>query len=845
MRIQASARHLKSTILAVAFLSYLLGPVRSFEGAPAISNVSAPFQVGKYQKLEITFDVSNTVALNLQLPYDPAPPNGIDPGYEKHRGISVDAEFTPDNWQTIYRQPAFFYHYYQDGGLKSSWDGDLHEWYYPTGQTAWKVRFSPNQLGTWHYRLRAADAGGSGLSDTYSFTVIPSDKRGFLRASKKDPRYFEFDDGTLFLSPGLQAGGHLDDPIKNNEPDFIEFRKNHIRLLRNWISGLYGAGWPRWLGGRNLYDGYLPRPGILPFHDPVGNRDVMTLYLTYPEGWFDACRFEFWDDSEAIKPNTTYKLSIRYWGQNIAGPRVAGHANYGLVGKISESWCPNCYEPGTGSVVTGYGANTSEWGTIEGTWFSGNYNFLPKVYVGLENVTHGTANILSISAREVLGGGQYGPEIMQQPSMEYELYFPDPALYAMDKYVELAEKHDMYLKLVLMDKNDQIYYKLDDDGTFVIGGEGDNQDGFYGLGRGRNKTRWLQQAWWRYLQARWGYSPNVHSWELTNEGDPFLTKHWEMTDELGKFMHCGAFGVAVGQGDGNPCTLEHPNRHMVTTSFWHSFPGYSAQTGSGFWGNPKYPNVDYADAHAYIATSPAPVADKLLMEKDAAYYHLWHSREYGSWKFKFPIVRGEAGMVPYNGSTDDKDGLGLQGDLQGIWYHNFVWSSLDSGALYEIYWYADPHVYKPGTYDHRHVALSFHNFMQGIALNSGRFQDLAAEISDANLRVAGQKDLAAGSAHLWIQNRNHTWKNVVDGVSIAPVSGTIRIGGFAPNRAYKLEWWDTQKTASQVTSTDSLTSDADGVLAVPVHAVAADVALKIADATAQPPSAPINLRINK
>ena len=622
--------------LAVALLPSFLFAYHAAIESPGITNVTAPAQVGKYEKFEITFDVTKTVAQNLQLPYDPAPPNGIDPNYEMHQGISVDAEFTPDNWQTIYRQPAFYYHYYQDGGLKLSWNGNMHEWYYPTGGTAWKVRFSPHQVGTWHFRLKVADRNGSSISGIYSFTVTPSGKKGFIRVSKKDPRYFEFDDGTLFLSPGLETEGHLDDPIKNNEPDFIEFQKNRITLLRTWISGLFGAAWPKWIGGRNLYDGYLPRPGLLPFHDSVRNRDVMTLYLTYPEDWFDACRFQFWDNPEAVKPNTRYTLAIKYWARDIAGPRITGNADYGLVGKISESWCENCYEPGTGTVVTTYGTNTSDGGTIEGTWYSGSNNFLPRIYIALENVTQGKANVLSISLREVLGNGQYGPELLRQPSMQYELYFPDSGAFAMDKYVELAEKYGMYLKLVLMDKNDHIYYKLDDDGTFVINGEQDNQDGFYGLGRTGNKTRWLQRAWWRYLQARWGYSPNIHSWELTNEGDPFLAKHWEMADELGKFMHCQVFGAAVGQGDGSACTLEHPDRHLVTTSFWHSFPGYSTQTDYGFWGNPEYPNVDYADVHAYLSTSPAPLADKLLMENDAAYYHLWHSTEIRRMEIQVP-----------------------------------------------------------------------------------------------------------------------------------------------------------------------------------------------------------------
>lgn len=789
--------------------------------APAIVGVTAPVRIGKYEKFEITFEIRNSAARNFQLPFDPDPPGGVDPRQELHRGISVDAEFTPDNWKTVYRQPGFYYHYYQE-----SRDSAAHEWRYPTGRAAWKVRFSANRTGTWHYRIRATDAGGAGVSGMYSLTVQASSRKGFLKVSKRDPRYFEFDDGSLFLGPGINAGGSVTDPIKHLETDFSELQKNRIQLVRRWISGLYGAAWPQWLGGRGIYDGYLPRTGILPFHDPEQNRDRMTLYLKYPEDWHDACIVRDWNTREAVKPDTAYKLSIRYWGTNIKGPRKAGR-NYGLVGKITAAWDPKCYEPSDGAVLTGYGRDSSGLNVIEGIWHSRNRSFLPHVYVALENVTQGEAYIHSISMRELFQDGRSGQEILRESSMEYDLVIPDFEPYALDRYLELAEKHDIYLKLVLMDKNDPLYYKLEDDGTFAINGERDNPDGFYGLGRAMNRTRWLQQAWWRYAQARWGYSPNIHSWELTNEGDPFSKKHWEMADELGKFMHCGVFGVPTGRGDAEHCTFEHPNRHMVTTSFWHSFPAYSARTGEGFWGNPKYPNVDYADVHAYTSTSTAPVADKLLMEKDAAYYHLWHSRQYGTWNLHMPVVRGEAGMVPHAGTSEAISGLGLHRDLPGIWFHNYVWSTLGSGGLYEIYWYADPHIYSKGLYDHRPVVLSFHNFVADIALNNGRYRDLEAETSNPDIRVVGQKDQTSGSAHLWIQNKSHTWKNVVDGMPIPSVSGTLRIGGFSPKQTFILERWDTFKTTGQLVGIEECRSSANGFLEIPVASLRTDLAIKV------------------
>ncbi|MCC7173980.1 MAG: hypothetical protein IT159_02195 [Bryobacterales bacterium] len=794
---------------------------------PSIEGVSAPAEVAAFQKFEVAFQVTNTVARNFQFPYDASPPPGIDPSYERYQGISVDAAFSMDGWRTVHRQPAFFAWSYVDGGLRPSWDGRRRTWLYPANEGKWIVRFTPHVPGRWEFRLSARDASGATETKPFSFQVVPAQDRGFIRVSRADRRYFEFDDGSPFWSTGLQATGSIGEEAAETDTQFAELSRNRILLVRAWLSGTYGSAWLRWVGGRNIYGGYLPRSGLLPFHDPVTGRDVMTLRLEYPQDWFDACRYEFSSEPEPVKPDATYAFTITYTGQNITGPRNPSSPEYGLVGKISESGAENCQETGSGKVVTTYGKSTPGWNTIRGFWYSGANNFAPKISFGLENVNEGSAFVRNISLREVQPDGSMGPEILREPSMEYETYIPDRKLQAMDRYLELAEKHGIYLKVVLMEKNDHIYQKIDDDGSFVIGGEKDNLDGFYGLGRGLNKTRWLQQAWWRTAVARWGYSKNIHSWELVNEGDPFLVRHWEMADEFGKFMHCRAFGVDVAPGDGAACRYQHPNSHPVTTSFWHSFPAYSAKTGSGFWGSPKYPNVDYADVHAYISTSPAPEQEKRRMEGDAAYYHLWHAGEYGAWKLSMPVMRGEAGMVPAGGSTDNYQGLGLERDINGTWYHNYLWASLDSNTLYEIYWYAIPHVYLPGRYDHRTASRSLDNFMSGIPLNNGNYRPLDARVSGSGLRVAGQKDPVNGRAHIWIQNTQHTWRNVVDRVPIPPASATVRIPGFPPDREYAIEWWDTYKTADQIRETTAVRASSEGVVALPVEQLVSDVAVKV------------------
>ena len=127
-------------------------------GSLSITNVSdnrldyTGKQIPKYEKLEITFQVLNSVAQNLQLPFDPNPPFGIDPAkYTKHKGVSVDAYFLPPgetNWDNAFAQPGFIYQPY-DYSVK-----DGSDWFYPKNRLVWKVRFSPHQLGNWQYKIK-------------------------------------------------------------------------------------------------------------------------------------------------------------------------------------------------------------------------------------------------------------------------------------------------------------------------------------------------------------------------------------------------------------------------------------------------------------------------------------------------------------------------------------------------------------------------------------------------------------------------------------------------------------------------------------------------------------------
>jgi hypothetical protein len=125
---------------------------------------------------------------------------------------------------------------------------------------------------------------------------------------------------------------------------------------------------------------------------------------------------------------------------------------------------------------------------------------------------------------------------------------------------------------------------------------------------------------------------------------------------------------------------------------------------------------------------------------------------------------------------------------------------------------------------------NFYDFVRAIPLNDGHYQDAAVTVSNPNLRVVGQKDLVHQRAHLWIQNRRHTWRNVVDGVFVPPVSGTVTLGGFQRDQDYIVQWWDTYGTG--IVRTERITSQSDGDILLVVGNLAKDIALKVSRSVA-------------
>jgi hypothetical protein len=95
------------------------------------------------------------------------------------------------------------------------------------------------------------------------------------------------------------------------------------------------------------------------------------------------------------------------------------------------------------------------------------------------------------------------------------------------------------------------------------------------------------------------------------------------------------------------------------------------------------------------------------------------------------------------------------------------------------------------------------------------------------LRFVGQKNLSTGHAHLWVQNKYHTWRNVMgieNPTPITPQSGQVTFQ-MKPSSPYTLEYWDTY--TGEVASRESMVTGAGGIIVIRIDRLESDLAVKI------------------
>jgi hypothetical protein len=172
-------------------------------------------------------------------------------------------------------------------------------------------------------------------------------------------------------------------------------------------------------------------------------------------------------------------------------------------------------------------------------------------------------------------------------------------------------------------------------------------------------ARALTRRKYRYILARWGYSPVIMAFELFNEV--------ENTDaaQQGRWAEIAAWHREMAAF----LRANDLNRHLITTS---ALPGVALD-------NPVWQSVDYFQAHTYpfdvLATTGAPVPDPARQARR-------------------PYFIGEFGSV---GGRDNGNST----------LHNGLWASLMSDAAGAAQYWNWDNVERMGLYTHYRAASAF------------------------------------------------------------------------------------------------------------------------------------------
>ena len=153
-------------------------PTRRASSTP--TDIPAPATIAQYERFEISFEVPG----GYTNPYDPDQ-------------VAVEAHFTAPDGQ-ILDVPGFYMRPYRQ---TCTADDCQAEELRPDGRPEWRVRFAPDQVGTWEYIVEARTPDDTTTITEGEFETTESDAPGYVRVSE-NPRYFAFDNDIPYFPVG-------------------------------------------------------------------------------------------------------------------------------------------------------------------------------------------------------------------------------------------------------------------------------------------------------------------------------------------------------------------------------------------------------------------------------------------------------------------------------------------------------------------------------------------------------------------------------------------------------------------------------------------------------------------
>ncbi len=112
----------------------------------------------------------------------------------------------------------------------------------PCGEPGWKARLTPTLPGKWTAQAEMRNLKIK--SAAVIFQVSPTDARGFVRVSPKNPHYLAFDNGQTYFPIGINMGWWNTDPLTDYQNWMDKLHANGGSLIRVWMANwAFGIEW--------------------------------------------------------------------------------------------------------------------------------------------------------------------------------------------------------------------------------------------------------------------------------------------------------------------------------------------------------------------------------------------------------------------------------------------------------------------------------------------------------------------------------------------------------------------------------------------------------------------------
>jgi hypothetical protein len=515
---QPTARTIRVVLICLAVVC-LVRAVSA--GQREIKMRASAKSVSKYEKLEFQIDVGAIYD-------DPFDPEQVD--------VSVVLETPSDEQVTL---PAFYCQDYERRKLNQG--RGRENWYYPIGQGSWKARFAPMETGTYAAAAELKDQSGTARSNRIQFECTTSSRKGFVRAGRKNPRFFEFTEGGSFFATGQNLafiGESQYVNLSKAEEIFAKLSENGANFLRIWTCC---KDWAMAIEARKSAWGrsWAWNPPIVPV--PGSEDDPEPRKCVRIQG----------DAGTSISASPSHPVALRPQTRYVIAGRLKAEGPTALQIRAGrENWEIPCDAAGSAG-----------WQKFRREFISGeNAYWLGRISLSLagsgssrrrREPERGTIWLDGLSLKEAAGG----PELLWEADVNRPVrgYYNQLDCFILDELLEAAEGNGIYLMLCLITRD--LYMKS----------LSDEQSAEY------EQATQAARNLMRYAVARWGYSTSVAAWEYFNEMDPGKPTE-RFYDDLGRYLE--------------QIDIYH---HLRTTSTWHP----SAR-------DCRHPRIDIAQLHHYM-----------------------------------------------------------------------------------------------------------------------------------------------------------------------------------------------------------------------------------------------------